>query len=167
MPMQANCLLAKLATYFLSCAFLATFAVAESPQLRCAAFTVEELPFRVCVDTEAPGGGFSFRGPAQSSTLGGLLFDDEEEGGNKPFYLLNTDFEAGVPVGTHPAPRTYFSLTLRWDSAGSRRNILMLEVCGPEAGTLRLETEDLKVVPMCGRSIELINGLSFPISNQR
>jgi hypothetical protein len=148
----------KLVVPALTGAALTVCADAEARPPQCVAFEVAEMPFRACVDTAAPGGGFSFHGPGQSSPLGGLLSSE----GKDPFFLLNTDFETGVSVGGHAPPPSYFSLTLRWDSVGPREGVLALEVCGPEPVAVRLRPFVPQVPRGCGRWMTLIKGLVFP-----
>jgi hypothetical protein len=133
-------------------------APAEARPSECAALEIAELPFRACIDPAAPGGGFSFHGPGQSSALGGLLFDEGEE----PFFLMSTDFEAGASIGGHAPPPSYFRLTLRWDSSGPRRDTLTVEVCGPQLVPVRVGAAPSQELRGCGQWITLIDGLLFP-----
>lgn len=128
------------------------------PLQHCVAFEAMALPFRVCVGASALGGGFSLHGPGQPGGVGGLLFDNE---GEPPFFLLSTDYEAGVPVGGHPPPPHYFRLTLRWESAGPWRGILAAEFCGPEPVPVRLGAAAPEL-RFCGQWATLVDGLAFP-----
>jgi hypothetical protein len=137
------------------------------PPVPCVAFAVSGLPFRACVDATAPGGGFSLRGPGQADSLGGLLYDDEDETAEEPFFFLSTDYEAGVPIGGYAPPPTYFRLTLRWDSAGPRGGALVAEVCGPEAVPVRIGPQGPPEWRSCGQWTVLVGGLTFPIDAAR
>jgi hypothetical protein len=134
------------------------FSHAEAAPARCTTFEVAELPFSACVDVAAPGGGFVLYGPGYSNGLGGLLVDGEEE----PFFLLNTDYAPDTPIGLHAPPPSYFSLTLRWDSAGTRRGILAMEVCGPRPLVVRLEMRGPGDLRHCGQWMTLMADLEFP-----
>jgi hypothetical protein len=136
---------------------LTALAPAEAKPAECIMLEIAELPFQACVDPAAPGGGFSLHGPSQSGALGGFLFDEEKA----PFFLLSTDFEAGVSVGGS-APPSYFHLTLRWDSSGPRRGMLALEVCGPQPVTVRVGAASQQELRGCGQWVMLIDGLMFP-----
>jgi hypothetical protein len=139
-------------------AALIALAPAEARPQDCVAFQVAELSFQACVDPAAPGGGFSLHGPSQSSALGGFLLDE----GKEPFFLLSTDFEADVPIGGHAPPRSYFRLTLRWDSSGPRRGELALEVCGPQLVAVRVRVTSPQELQGCGQWITLLDDLMFP-----
>jgi hypothetical protein len=122
-----------------------------------------DLPFRVCVDAAAPGGGFWLWGPGQPSGIGGFL-DDE---GTEPFFILSTDYEPGVSLGGYPPTPRYFRLTLRWDSAGSRPGALVAEVCGAEPVLLRFGAEAAPKARSCGEWVPLLSALAFPVEAAR
>lgn len=120
----------------------------------CVAFGAAGVPFYACVN----GGrvGFWLSAGAQSS-VAALL--EQDEGG--PFFLLSMDYEEDDRVGAWTAEAD-FVVTLRWDSAGPRRDELAVQFCGPRPVPVRIRFQGPPEPRLCGQWTTLLDGLDFP-----
>lgn len=140
------------ATFFIMAACCRAAPAGATP---CAAFEAAGVPFFACASNDGPG-ALRLSAGGQTS-VGGLRLEDE----SGPFFLLSMDYEAGDHVGAWTAA-TGFVLTLRWDGAGPRRDVLAAEFCAPWPVPVRLHFEGPPEPRTCGQWATLLEGVAFP-----